>query len=87
MSSELLFWLALLLKMAVTAAFVVAAAMVTERVGPVIGARVATLPIAAGPAPLGTAAGLILAMMVSIAWNLTIWSLRRWRMAASATRL
>jgi hypothetical protein len=49
MSPELLFWLSLLLKMVVTAGFVVGAAMVTERVGPVIGALVATLPIAAGP--------------------------------------
>ena len=50
MSPELLFWLALILKMAVTAGFVVGAAMVTERAGPIIGALVATLPIAAGPA-------------------------------------
>jgi len=49
MSPELLFWLSLLLKMVVTAGFVVGAAMVTERAGPVIGALVATLPIAAGP--------------------------------------
>jgi hypothetical protein len=50
MSPDLLFWLSLLLKMAVTAGFVVGAAMVTERAGPMIGALVATLPIAAGPA-------------------------------------
>jgi hypothetical protein len=50
MSPDLLFWLSLVLKMAVTAGFVVGAAMVTERAGPVIGALVATLPIAAGPA-------------------------------------
>jgi hypothetical protein len=50
MSADLAFWLSLLLKMAVTAGFVVAAAMVTERAGPVIGALVATLPIAAAPA-------------------------------------
>jgi len=50
MSPELLFWLSLILKMAVTAGFVVGAAMVTERAGPIIGALVATLPIAAGPA-------------------------------------
>jgi hypothetical protein len=36
--------------MAVTAAFVIAAAMVAERAGAAIGAIVATLPIAAGPA-------------------------------------
>jgi hypothetical protein len=50
MSPELLFWLSLALKMAVTAGFVVAAAMVAELAGPAIGAIVATLPIAAGPA-------------------------------------
>ena len=50
MSPELLFWLSLVLKMAVTAGFVVGAAMVTERAGPIVGALVATLPIAAGPA-------------------------------------
>jgi hypothetical protein len=47
---DLTFWFALVLKMAVTAGFVVAAAMVTERAGPIVGALVATLPIAAGPA-------------------------------------
>jgi hypothetical protein len=50
MPPELLFWLSLLLKMAVTAGFVVTAAMATERAGPGIGALVATLPVAAGPA-------------------------------------
>jgi hypothetical protein len=50
MSPELVFWLSLALKMAVTAGFVVVAAMVAERAGPAIGALVATLPIAAGPA-------------------------------------
>src|SRR5882757_858340 len=50
MSLDLIFWLSLVLKMAVTAGFVIAAAMVAERVGPAIGALVATLPIAAGPA-------------------------------------
>jgi hypothetical protein len=50
MSPELLFWFSLALKMAVTAGFVVAAAMVAERAGPAIGAIVATFPIAAGPA-------------------------------------
>ena len=50
MSPELLFWLALILKMAVTAGFVVVAAMIAELAGPAIGAIVATLPIAAGPA-------------------------------------
>jgi hypothetical protein len=50
MSPDLLFWLSLALKMAVTAGFVIAAAMVAERAGAAIGAIVATLPIAAGPA-------------------------------------
>jgi hypothetical protein len=50
MSPDLIFWLSLVLKMAVTAAFVIAAAMTAERAGAAIGAIVATLPIAAGPA-------------------------------------
>lgn len=40
----------LAVKMAVTAAFVVTAALIAERVGALVGAMVATLPIAAGPA-------------------------------------
>jgi hypothetical protein len=50
MSPELFFWLALALKMAVTGAFVVLATATAERAGALIGALVATLPIAAGPA-------------------------------------
>ena len=46
---ELTFILILALRMAVTAAFVVSASVITERSGPVIGALVATLPISAGP--------------------------------------
>src|SRR5260370_23047352 len=38
--------------MAVTAAFVVTASVITERSGPVIGALIATLPISAGPSYL-----------------------------------
>src|SRR5258708_25746815 len=49
MSPELIFILTLVLRMAITAAFVVAASVITERSGPVIGALVATLPISAGP--------------------------------------
>ena len=49
MSPELTFILLLALRMAVTAAFVVTASVITERSGPVIGALVATLPISAGP--------------------------------------
>jgi hypothetical protein len=49
MSSELHFVLILVLRMAVAAAFVVSASIITERSGPVIGALIATLPISAGP--------------------------------------
>ena len=49
MPPELIFLLTLLLRMAITAAFVVTASIITERSGPVIGALVATLPISAGP--------------------------------------
>lgn len=50
MSPDMLFWVALLIKMAVAACFVVGATVTAERVGPVIGALVATLPVSAGPA-------------------------------------
>ena len=49
MSPDLAFILTLALRMAVTAAFIVSASVITERSGPVIGALVATLPISAGP--------------------------------------
>ncbi len=49
MSPDLIFLLTLALRMAITAAFVVSASIITERSGPVIGALVATLPISAGP--------------------------------------
>ena len=49
MPAELSYILFLLLRMAVAAAFVVSASVITERSGPVIGALVATLPISAGP--------------------------------------
>jgi hypothetical protein len=49
MSPDLLFILMIALRMAVAAAFVVTASVITERSGPVIGALVATLPISAGP--------------------------------------
>jgi hypothetical protein len=49
MSPELIFLLTLGFRMAITAAFVVTASVITERSGPVIGALVATLPISAGP--------------------------------------
>src|SRR5262249_38776881 len=50
MSPDLLFVLSLAAKMAVTAAFVVLATSLAERAGAVVGAMIATLPIAAGPA-------------------------------------
>jgi hypothetical protein len=49
MTPDLAFLLSLALRMAVSAAFVVTASMITERSGPVIGALIATLPISAGP--------------------------------------
>ena len=49
MSPELAFLLSLALRMAVAAAFVVIASMITERSGPAIGALIATLPISGGP--------------------------------------
>src|SRR5450432_3596941 len=48
-SPETAFLLTLVLRMVITAAFVVTASMITERSGPVIGALIATLPISAGP--------------------------------------
>src|SRR5579871_4409727 len=50
MSSDPAFFVMLASKMAATAAVVVTASLVAERVGALIGAMVATLPIAAGPA-------------------------------------
>lgn len=49
MSLDLHYILFLILRMAIAAAFVVSASVITERSGPVIGALVATLPISAGP--------------------------------------
>jgi hypothetical protein len=49
MSPDLAFILTLGFRMAVTAAFIVSASVITERSGPAIGALVATLPISAGP--------------------------------------
>ena len=50
MSPDLLFWLELVFKMAVTAAVVVFISIVVERSGPFVGALVAALPTAAGAA-------------------------------------
>ncbi|MBW7973068.1 hypothetical protein [Bradyrhizobium sp. BR 10289] len=49
MSLDLQFIVFLLLRMAIAAAFVVTASIITERSGPVIGALIATLPVSAGP--------------------------------------
>ena len=48
MSPDLAFILTLVLRMTITAAFVVTASVITERSGPALGALVATLPISAG---------------------------------------
>src|SRR5579859_7673072 len=49
MSPDLAYYLILVFRMIVAAAFVVSASFITEHSGPVIGALVATLPISAGP--------------------------------------
>jgi hypothetical protein len=50
MSPDLIFALSFASKMVVTALFVVLATYTAERAGPLVGAMIATLPIAAGPA-------------------------------------
>ncbi|MBI2714311.1 MAG: hypothetical protein HYX37_07625 [Rhizobiales bacterium] len=50
MSSDFVFWLALALKLVLTAGIVVTASFVTERAGPLIGALVVTLPVTVWPA-------------------------------------
>jgi hypothetical protein len=50
MSPDIVFATMLAVKMGVAATFVVAASMIAERTGPLIGAMVSTLPISAGPA-------------------------------------
>ena len=49
MPPDLYFALTLVVKMAVTAGFVLAATITAERAGPLVGGLVATLPIGAGP--------------------------------------
>jgi hypothetical protein len=49
MPPELYFALTLLVKMAVTAGFLLAATIIAERAGPLVGGLFATLPISAGP--------------------------------------
>lgn len=48
-SPDLMFWFALATKMAITALFVSAATIIAEKLGAVVGALVATLPVSAGP--------------------------------------
>ncbi len=50
MSPDLYFLFTLFIKMAVTAGFVIAATVIAERAGPLIGALIVTLPISTGPA-------------------------------------
>src|SRR5262249_3940885 len=49
MSPDFAFWIALATKMAVTALFVSVTTIIAERLGAVVGALVATLPVSAGP--------------------------------------
>jgi hypothetical protein len=49
MPPDLYFALTLIVKMAITAGFVLAATVTAERAGPLVGGLVATLPIGAGP--------------------------------------
>jgi hypothetical protein len=49
MSPDLAFLFSLALRMAIAAAFVITASIITERSGPAIGALVASLPVSAGP--------------------------------------
>jgi hypothetical protein len=50
MSPEILFWLAIAVKMVIAASVVIGATVAAERTGPLIGALIATLPVSAGPA-------------------------------------
>lgn len=49
MPPDLYFALSLIVKMAITAGFVLAATVIAERAGPLVGGLVATLPLGAGP--------------------------------------
>ena len=83
MSPDLYFALTLLVRMAVTAAFLIAATVTAERAGPLIGGLVATLPISAGPIYIflaidhdaafigGSALGSMLSNAVNIFFTLT----------------
>ena len=48
-SPDVMFWFALATKMAITALFVTLATIIAEKLGAVVGALVATLPVSAGP--------------------------------------
>jgi hypothetical protein len=50
MPPDLAFWLALAVKMLLTAGIVVTASLIAERAGPLIGSLIATLPVSTGPA-------------------------------------
>jgi len=79
MPPDLYFVLALIVKMAVTAAFLLMATITAERAGPLIGGLVATLPISAGPVYIFLAldhdahfiAQSALGSLVTNAWNAT----------------
>jgi hypothetical protein len=49
MTPTLAFWLSLLVKLGVTASFVVLASLAAQRSGALVGAMIATLPVSAGP--------------------------------------
>src|SRR5262249_28566980 len=79
MPPDIYFVLALIVKMAVTAAFLLVATITAERAGPLIGGLVATLPISAGPVYIFLAldhdadfiAQSALGSLVTNAWNAT----------------
>src|SRR5690349_12116290 len=49
MPPDLMFWIGVAIKMAITALFVSVATIVAEKLGAAVGALVATLPVSAGP--------------------------------------
>ena len=49
MPPDLMFWIGVAIKMAITASFVSVATIVAEKLGYAVGALVATLPVSAGP--------------------------------------
>ena len=90
MSPEFAFILTLALRMAITAAFVVSASVITERSGPVIGALVATLPVSAGPSYVFLALdhdaafiaeGALASLPINAATIFSDWPMSCWRSA------